>query len=94
MLLVDGHVLRRAVDLAGGGDEHALGVQLTRGVQHVQRALDVGVHVAVRAVVGEGDRDECGQVEHALLPAHGGAHAVGVAHVAHEDVDFAADLRR
>ena len=94
VLLVDGHVLRRAVDLAGGGDEHALGVQLTRGVQHIQRALDVGVHVAVRAVVGEGDRDERGQMEHALLPAHGGAHAVGVAHVAHEDVDFAADLRR
>ena len=36
----------------------------------------------------------CAGVEHALLPAHGGAHAVGVAHVAHEDVDFAADLRR
>ena len=30
----------------------------------------------------------------ALLPAHGGAHAVGVAHIAHEDVHLVFDLCR
>ena len=94
VLLVNGHILCRAVDLAGGGDEHALGVQLTRGVQHIQSTLDVGVHIAVGAVVGEGNRNEGGKVEHTLLPAHGGAHAVGVAHITHENVDLLADLRR
>ena len=94
VLLVDGYILCRAVDLAGGGDKHALGAQLAGGVQHVQRALDVGVHIAVRAVVGEGNSDKRCQVEHPLLPAHGGTHAVGVAHVAHKDINFIADLRR
>ena len=94
VLLVDGHILCRAVDLAGGGDEYALGVQLARGVQHIQRTLDVGVHIAVGAVVRKRNGNQCGQMEDALLPAHGGAHAVGVAHVAHKDINFIADLRR
>ena len=94
VLFVDGHILGGTVDLAGGGDQHALGVQLAGGVQDVEGALDVGVHIAVRAVVGERNCDEGGQVEDTLLPAHGGAHAVGVTHVAHEDVDLVADLRR
>ena len=94
VFFVDGYVLRGAVDLAGGGDEHAARAQLPRGVEHVERTLDVGVDVAVGAVVGERDRDERRQVEHPFLPAHGGAHAVGVAHVAHKDVDLVFDLGR
>ena len=94
MLFVDGHILGGTVDLAGGGDQHPLGVQFPGGVEDIQGALDVGVHIAVGAVVGERDGDEGRQVEDPLLPAHGGAHTVGVAHIAHENIDFVADLGR
>ena len=92
MLLVDGNIQGGAVHLAGGGDHHALGVQLAGGVQHVQGALDVGVYIAVGAVVAEGDGNQSGQMVHMLLTAHCGAHTVGVTHVAGEDLNLAANL--
>ena len=92
VLFVDGHILGGAVDLAGGGDQHPLGAQFPGGVEDVQGALDVGVHIAVGAVVGERDGNERRQVEHPLLPAHSGAHTVGVAHVAHKNIDLIADF--
>ena len=69
-----------------------LGAHLTGGVQHVQGALDVGIHIAVGAVVAEGDGDEGRQMIDDLLALHGVAHAVGVAHVAHEHFDLVLDL--
>ena len=92
MLLVDGYILSGAVHLAGAGDQETLGAHLTGRVQHVQGALDVGVHVAVRAVVAEGNGDQRRQVIHDVLPFHGVAHAVGVTDVAHEHLDLVFDL--
>ena len=63
MLLVDGHVLGRAVYLRGGGvDELGAAVFLGR-LADVEGALDIGVHIAVRSHVGVWDGDEGGQVE-------------------------------
>ena len=92
MLFVNGHILCRAVHLAGAGDHHALGAQLTGSIQHIQGALDVGVNIAVRAVIAEGNGNQRCQMEHALLAAHSGAHTVGVTHIAGENFDLAADL--
>ena len=92
MLLVDGHILGGAVHLAGAGDQQALGAHLTGCVQHVQGALDVGVHIAVRAVVAEGDGDQRRQMVNDVLPFHGMAHAVGVADIAHEHLNLVFDL--
>ena len=33
-------------------------------------------------------------MEHPFLPTHGGAHAVGVAHIAHENVHLVSDFGR
>ena len=33
-------------------------------------------------------------MEHPFLPAHGGAHTVGVAHIAHENVHLVSDFGR
>ena len=58
VVLVNGHILGGAVYFAGGSNHHALGAQLAGGVQHVQGALDVGIHIAVRAVVAERNGDQ------------------------------------
>ena len=92
-MLVNGHILGGAVYFAGGSNHHALGAQLAGGVQHVQGALDVGIHIAVRAVVAERNGNQGSQMEHALLPAHGSTHTVGVTYIAHKDIHFIADLR-
>ena len=93
VVLVNRHILGGAVYFAGGSNHHALGAQLAGGVQHVQGALDVGIHIAVRAVVAERNGNQGSQMEHALLPAHGSTHAVGVTYIAHKDIHFIADLR-
>ncbi len=57
MRLGNGHEAGGAVDLAGGGVNNLADAQLTRGLDDVERALDVGVDVSVRRMIGVGDRD-------------------------------------
>ena len=82
MLLGNRHEARRAVDLAGRGMHHLLHPEIEHRLQHVQRALDIGVDVAVRCLVRIGDRDQRRQVQHRATALYRAAHRVSVADVA------------
>ena len=68
--------------------------ELARGLEHVERSLDVGIDVGIGRMVGERDRDERGEVQHRIAPLHRRLHAVRVANVAGEDVERVAYLLR
>ena len=58
-----------------------------RGLQHVQRAFDIGADVAARRLVGVGDGDQRREVQDDLLPLDGSIHEVAVFDVAADDLD-------
>jgi hypothetical protein len=63
-------------------------------LQHVERALDVGVDVRVGRVIGERNSDECGEVKNDVAALCGFAHAVGIPNVAREHVQGLLSLAR
>jgi hypothetical protein len=87
VLFGDRHETRRAIDLAGGGVDHALHAQLARRLHDIECALDVGIDVGVGRVVRIGDRDQRRQVHHHVAAMHRGAHAMRVADVAGKNIE-------
>ena len=90
MVLGDGDEAGGAIDLAGGGVDDPADAQFAGGLHHVERALDVGVHIGVGRVVRVGNGDECRQVQDGVTTGHGGAHPVGIADVAGEYFEMSA----
>lgn len=92
MLFIDGNIAGCAVNLGSGSDENLGSAELAGGLQDVEGALDVGIHVGIRRVIAEGDGDQGGEVEDDVDAFHRGFHAVRVADVTAEEVDFRAFL--
>ena len=90
--LGDGHEARGAVDLAGGGVDDRPDAQIARGLDHVERAFDVGIDGGVGRMVRVWDCNQRGQVQDCIAAGHGGAHAIRVADVTSEDLELAADV--
>ena len=82
VLLVDGHVLRSAVDLAGGGMHHPPHAVVARCHQHVERSQDVGVHHLARMDIRIGNGDQRTQVKDRVNALHGVAHRLDITQVA------------
>src|SRR5690242_975008 len=61
---------RRAQPPGWAGMNHTLYAETTRGFQDVQRALDIGAHVAARRHVGIRNGDQSGEVQYDVLPFH------------------------
>ena len=92
MLLVDRRVTGCAVNLGCGCHQHSRRAQLAGGLQDIQRALDVGVHIGIRRMVAEGDADERRQVKNHIDAFHGGFHAVRIADITAEKLHLPADF--
>ena len=69
---------------------HAGDIVAPRGLQDVQRAFDIGSHVAPRRFVGVGDRDQRREVQNDLLPLDGPIHEVAVFDIAADDLNCTA----
>ena len=91
MGLVDRHVPRRPVRLAGRRDQHALDAGVARRLEDVVRPLDVRPDVAQRRDVGVWDADQRRQMEDGVAAAHGAGDRVEIAHVAGDDLHLRAD---
>lgn len=83
--LVDGDVLGRAVDLAGGGMDHLHPI-LPGRLKDVIGSLYVGSDVGQRRDVGIGNAYQGGQVKHRIAALDGGFYQVVVTDVAGDDL--------
>src|SRR6516164_6123065 len=86
MFLVDRRVLSGAVNLAGRGDDDALGAGFAGRLKDMQRALDVHSDVGIRRDVRVGDADKSCQVINAPTLLRGLTNSAGIADVAVEDL--------
>ena len=73
--------LRPSRQLRQGGTELAFDHEVARRMQHVERALDVGVDIGIGRMKAEGYRDQRGEVQDDRAAAHRLAHAVRIADV-------------
>lgn len=86
MRLVDGYVLRRAVDFACGRVDDPSNAALTGRLEDVVRSFHVGAHVGERRDVGVRDADEGREVVDRVATRHRGFHEVVVADVTGDDL--------
>ena len=89
MIFGDRHEARRAINLARRRLHHLADAKVARRLDNAQRALDVGVDVSVRGVVRIRYGDQGREVQYRVAVLHGGAHAIGVAHIAREHLELA-----
>lgn len=80
--------------LVGGQAHDAVHALVDGGVEHVVSADDVGSHGLHGEELAGGNLLQGGRVEDVVHPVHGVAHALGVPHVADEEVDLGGELRR
>jgi len=64
-----------------------LRAEFARGLKYIQRAFNVRVDVGIRRVIGEGNRNQCGEVKDNIAALHGLIDAVGIADIAREDIE-------
>ncbi|MNT05198.1 hypothetical protein D3C72_1398100 [compost metagenome] len=81
MFFGNGNETCRAIHFAGRCVDDPFDTQFARGLQHVQRALDVGINVCVRRVVGKWNGDQGRQVQYGITALHCCLDAVGVADI-------------
>src|SRR5258707_3650341 len=93
MRLLDRHLARGAVHLARRSVNEARDTRAARGLEGMERALHVRAHVRFRRGVAVWNRDERREVEHDLPVLRRTRHAVGIANVARDDLDFLRDWR-
>src|SRR4029077_20065571 len=67
MVLVDRRPDRRAIDLRRAGVDDARYVVAPSALEHVQRAFDIGAHVAAWSLVGIRYGNQRSQVKHDVL---------------------------
>ena len=94
VLFGDRHEARRAIDLRRRGHDHALDALLAGRLHHIERPRDVGVHVGRGRMIRVGDGDQRREVEHHLAIAHRSGDAMRIAHIAGDDLETAAHVRR
>ena len=82
MLLVDRHILRGTIHLAGRSHHHTLHALVAGSLADVERALDVGINIAVGGNVTVRNGNESGKMQHSVAAAHDGAAEIWVAHIA------------
>ena len=81
MALVNGNVACRAIHFGRGCDQHAPRAKIPGGLEHIQRTLDICVHIGVRRIIAEGNGNQRGQVEHSRAPLYRLPNAVGIAYI-------------
>ena len=64
MLLVDRHILSRAINFACGSYNDSFHAAVARSLHHVQSAAYVGIHITVRSHIAVRNGYESGQMEH------------------------------
>lgn len=71
-----------------------LHAQIAGGLDDVQRALDVGVNIGVRRVIGIGNGNQGGKVQYDIAAFHRRVNTVRIADVAGEHFELSYDIRR
>lgn len=92
VIFSDGHELGCTVYFAGGGVNHAFNTQILCGLDDIERAFDVRIHVSVRGMIGIGNGNERCKVQYDIAAFHCLANAIGVAHISREDFKIFRDI--
>src|SRR5271166_3018863 len=94
MLLIHWCVNGSSVNLRRGGDHYPGSRRVSRRLQHVESAANIGVHVAFRRFVGIRNSDQGSQVEHYVAAAHLMADKLRIPHIPEDNLDRVSDLWR
>lgn len=73
---------------------HPPHAQLARGLQHVERTFDIGVHIGIGRVVRIRNSNQCSQVKNSVAALHRLPHPVRVANVAGKDIQVVSNVLR
>ena len=92
MVFLDGDMERRTVDLACGCYDNAAAGGIARGLEDVECATDVRVHIAVGSLVAVRYGYKCSQMEHNVGAAAECAAEVGVAYIAGDNLEHTGGL--
>ena len=93
MGFADGDAVRRPVDLAGRCVHHPAAARTPGALQHVERALHVGVHEALRGCIAVRDGDERRQMKDGVHTSARLLHEAGVADVTQPHIQALLDRR-
>jgi hypothetical protein len=94
MILGDWHKSSRSIDFAGGCVDYSFNSEFPSGLENIECAFDVGIHIGVGRVVGVGNTDECSQVEDRLASSHSLFNSVRVANIARKNFELPLNLER
>jgi hypothetical protein len=86
MVFVNRHVLCRAVDFTGGGDDQPRRTIGPRGFQDVKDPHDIGLEVGLGRRVGVGNADQRGQMENGIAALAEGVHHPAIPDVPEHDL--------
>ena len=93
MLLIDRHILRRAIHFTGGCMHHAPRSKITRRHQHIERAHNIHVDHFARIHIRIRDRDQRAEMKDRVHTADSIAHRFVIAQVALHDLHLRKNFR-